>query len=171
MTQVQHLMGKHVVSCLEGDSLDRAAQIMWENDCGAVPVVDGSGRVTGMVTDRDICMAAYTQGRSLKEISVSTASAKGLLSIAPGDSVERAEQIMARGQVRRLPVINADGRLVGLISVSDVARHLALLSSDRKNAGLSARDVALVFQAISQPRARRSTALVAPQNSHVTTTS
>jgi CBS domain-containing protein len=59
------LMTTNAKSCGTMDNLERAAQIMWENDCGVVPVVDGSERVVGMVTDRDICMAAYTQGQPL----------------------------------------------------------------------------------------------------------
>jgi len=59
------VMTKTVRSCSAGDSLQRAAQLMWEGDCGSVPVVDSDNRVVGILTDRDIAMAAYTQGRPL----------------------------------------------------------------------------------------------------------
>ncbi len=73
---VSDLMTTAVKSCVIGDSLQRAAQLMWENDCGVVPVLDGEGRVVGMITDRDICMAAYTHGQALWQLPVSGAMAK-----------------------------------------------------------------------------------------------
>ena len=60
---------------LTGDSLNRAAQIMWERRCGCVPVID-AGRVVGLLTDRDVCMAAYTQGRRIDDIAVTTAMSR-----------------------------------------------------------------------------------------------
>jgi Mg/Co/Ni transporter MgtE len=69
-TNVRDLMTTAVRSCTTGDNLQRAAQIMWESDCGVVPVVDRDGRLVGMITDRDICMAAYTQGKPLSHIGV-----------------------------------------------------------------------------------------------------
>ena len=65
--KVGDLMTKDVKACSQHDSLNRAAQLMWENDCGSVPVVDSDSKVVGMLTDRDICMAAYTKGIALKD--------------------------------------------------------------------------------------------------------
>jgi len=81
--RAQELMVKHVLSCQEGDSMERAAHLMWEGDIGALPVVDDAGRVIGMITDRDICMAAYTQGCSLAAASVGNrkASKNGALTL------------------------------------------------------------------------------------------
>lgn len=66
--KVQDIMTADVETCRLDDTLDRPAAIMWERDCGVVPVVDDESRIVGMLTDRDICMAAYTQGRPLPEI-------------------------------------------------------------------------------------------------------
>jgi len=66
--KVEQIMTRIVHTCSENDTLNRAAQLMWENDCGCVPVIhggNGSGAVVGVVTDRDVCMGAYTQGRLL----------------------------------------------------------------------------------------------------------
>src|SRR5690606_28351921 len=66
--QVRELMTRDVQVCGPRDDLNRAAQIMWDHDCGVVPVVDSERRPIGMVTDRDVCMAAYTQGKPLSAI-------------------------------------------------------------------------------------------------------
>jgi CBS domain-containing protein len=121
--RVGELMTIDVKACGPGDSLNRAAQIMWENDCGCVPVADGAGKVVGMLTDRDICMAAYTQGRLLAEISVSSAMSKTIVSCRADDAVAAAERLMREERVRRLAVVEADGRLAGILSLSDIARR------------------------------------------------
>ena len=85
--KVSDLMTREVRTCHQHDSLNRAAQLMWENDCGAVPVVDSDLKVIGMLTDRDICMAAYTQGKRLDEIPVVTAMSRQVVRCLPSASV------------------------------------------------------------------------------------
>jgi CBS domain-containing protein len=63
--EVGQLMTRNPRVCSIDGTLEQAAAIMWESDCGCVPLVDSEGKVTGMITDRDVCMAAYTQGRTL----------------------------------------------------------------------------------------------------------
>jgi CBS domain-containing protein len=140
---VEKLMRKDVKTCSASDMLDRAAQIMWENDVGVVPVTDDKGRVISVITDRDICMAAYTQGRPLHAIPVATASSRRLFAIHPNDTLEVAEQKMREHQVRRLPVTNGDGRIAGILSLNDLARH-----TSRRNGGVTADQVASTLQAI-----------------------
>ena len=86
---VSELMTHAPAVCTTSDHLTRAAQIMWERDCGAVPVIDDAGKLAGIVTDRDICMAAYTQGRALHEIPVANAMSKSVFTIGP-DAAEVA---------------------------------------------------------------------------------
>ena len=76
-----------------------------------------------MLTDRDICMAAYTQGRPLGEMQVSSAMSRQLFSCRPEDSLAKAEEIMRTNRIRRLPVIDADRHLVGILSLDDIARE------------------------------------------------
>jgi CBS domain-containing protein len=121
--RVGELMTVDVKACGPWDSLNRAAQIMWENDCGCVPVVDDAGRVVGMLTDRDVCMAAYTQGRLLAEVSVSSAMSKTVVACKPEDAVAAAEQRMRDHRVRRLAVVDGEGRIAGVLSLSDIARR------------------------------------------------
>ena len=125
---VQDLMTRNVACCRSGDPLTTAARLMWDTDCGAVPVLDEAGqRVVGMITDRDICMAAYTQGCGLGAGSVGSAMSRQPHTCKPGDSIELVEEVMRRDQVRRLPVVD-DGRLVGMLSLND----LALAAGNRK---------------------------------------
>lgn len=123
--KVEKLMTRNVKVCRPDDSVNAAAQLMWENDCGCVAVigVDGDGAVVGIVTDRDICMAAYTQGKPLWQIPVTTAMARKVITCAPDDELERAETLMRNNQVRRLPVIDKGGALQGIISLSDITRE------------------------------------------------
>jgi len=157
MTQVQDLMSATPQRCHATDSLNEAARLMWEHDCGCVPVVDHLDRVVGIITDRDICMGAYTQGRTLSDIPIASVCTRQVHTCAPDDSIEKAEGLMMNHQVRRLAVTEPDGHLVGVISISDMARHLHLVTPPKGN-GASARALSLVMEAVSRirhPRKRR----------------
>lgn len=123
--KVAELMVGEVIACSPDDMLNRAAQIMWENDCGCVPVVDRAARLVAMLTDRDVCMAAYTRGGTLKDIRVSAAMSNELFACRPDDDVQSAMKMMRERQVRRIPVSDDKGRLVGILSLSDIARAIA----------------------------------------------
>jgi len=120
--KVSELMKREVQACSVHDNLERAARIMWECDCGCVPVVDDDARVVGMLTDRDVCMAGYTQGKPYAEILVTSAMATKVFGVDAQDQVEVAEAIMRTHRVRRLPVFEGT-KLVGILSLSDVATH------------------------------------------------
>src|SRR6185369_13648112 len=107
---------------------------------GCLPVLDTEGHVIGMITDRDICMAALTRGQRLNEIPVSVAMSKEVLSCGPEATLIEAEEIMRSGQVRRLPVIDSAACLVGLVSLNDLAR-LAEREIGRKTRELSTQEV------------------------------
>jgi CBS domain-containing protein len=118
--RAQDLMTNKVLTCQEGDSLERAAQLMWEGDVGALPVVDAGGQPIGMITDRDVCMAAYTQGCCLAGSPVSSAMSRQLYTCKPEDGIGLVEELMRRHRVRRIPVVG-EGRLVGILSLNDLA--------------------------------------------------
>jgi CBS domain-containing protein len=146
------LMTKAVKACNVDDNLQRAAQIMWENDVGVVPVVDADLHVVGMITDRDICMAAYIQGTPLWRIPVSSAMARKVYGVGEGEPVAAVEALMRRVQVRRVPVLDGDGRLKGLLSMNDLARH-AHRSGARRADGLSGDSIVQTLAAVSEPHA------------------
>jgi CBS domain-containing protein len=153
---VSELMTKAVQSCDTHDNLQRAAQIMWENDCGIVPVLDSEGRVVGMVTDRDVCMAAYTQGLTLAQIPVTSAMADQVHGVHEADGIEAAQALMQRARVRRVPVLNGDGRLKGILSMNDLARYVQH-STSRKANGLSSGSIAQTLAAVCEPHITRET--------------
>jgi CBS domain-containing protein len=122
-TPVKKLMSTTAVACSPGDPLSRAAQIMWDTDCGAVPVVGPDGRLVGIVTDRDVCMAAYTRGEPLAAISVESTMARDVCTASPDDTLGHVARLMGERQVHRIPVTEG-GRLVGIVALADLARHV-----------------------------------------------
>jgi len=150
---VHDIMRVRVHSCSTTDTLHRAAQIMWEKDCGCLPVIDDVRRVRAVITDRDICMAALTQGVALAETSVSSAMSRSLSVCSPDDSLATVEDLMRAQQIRRVPVVDANGVLVGMISLADIARYLRPRSAQAPG---SVAQLLETLAGISEPRARAS---------------
>lgn len=142
---VSQLMSREPRTCAPEDSLDDAARILWDQDVGVVPVISGALTV-GMITDRDICMAAYTQGRPLREIPVSTAMSKELHVAHPNDALVVAMRTMRERQVHRLPVVDEEGELQGLLSINDLTLDAAF------GGDVAAQDVVETLASIGQPR-------------------
>lgn len=151
--KVEQLMTKQVHTCSPDDSLNSAAQIMWEHDCGFVPVVESAERrrVKGVVTDRDICMAAYTRGDRLSQIRVADVMSSGVRASRPADSLATAEAAMRRAQIHRLPVVDDADQLLGVISLADIARQAGREAGSRR-AEVSATEIGETLAAIRQPR-------------------
>jgi CBS domain-containing protein len=150
--RVAQLMTKEVRFCHPSSSLHEAARLMWEGDCGFVPVTEEGGtRVVGVITDRDVCMAAYTRGQSLQSQSVRDAMARQVRSCRSDATVEQAEAIMREAQVRRLPVVDGAGQLIGVLSLSDLAREAARERGERRQ-DVRAADVGETLATISQAR-------------------
>lgn len=147
---VSEWMTLGVVSCCKGDSLERAAQIMWDHDCGSVPVVDDEGRVEGVVTDRDVAMSAYTNGRGLASAPVERAMSGFLCVCGPDDAVDEALDSMARHQLHRLPVVDDERRIVGILSLADVVQR-AIREDGRTRRDLAER-VLQVLAEVTRPR-------------------
>jgi CBS domain-containing protein len=123
MLNVADIMTVDVPTCRDTDSLNRAAQLMWERCCGCLPVLDGAEHVVGIVTDRDVCMAAYTQGKHLADVPVTTAMSRPVQSCLPFASLEEGEEMMMGHGLRRLVVIDAQGHLCGMLSLEDIAKE------------------------------------------------
>lgn len=161
--KVEQLMTRNVRTCTSEDPLNAVAQIMWEGDCGCVPVVeqeDGAARVVGMITDRDVCMAAYTQGRSLSEIKVGSAMARDVCSCRATDSLGTAVKILEQNQLHRLPILDRNDHLVGLLSLADVAREAAREHA-RGTKQVSDAQVGEVIEAVSAPHSPREVTVAA----------
>lgn len=150
---MEKLMKFDVGLCHPRDPGAVAAKIMWERDCGAVPVVDERSQVLGMITDRDLCIASYLQGKPLYEIPVEEVMSKELWSCRPQDNVSDAERVMRDHQVRRLPVIDEEGRLQGILSLSDIALEAAVEEKTQtRKPVVSYSSVAQTLGDISVPR-------------------
>jgi CBS domain-containing protein len=150
---VADLMTRNAMSVTPDCKLADAAQLMWEHDCGALPVLEaGTGRVIGMVTDRDICMACWSRGRSPSEVFVSDAMSQHLVHCHPGETIERAEIIMHANQVRRVPVVDGDEHLVGILSLADIARAAQSAPKQASADGLSTDKLANTLAGICRTR-------------------
>ena len=147
------LMAKPTITCHVNDPLNIAAQRMWDGDVGALAVVNDDGKLAGIVTDRDICMAAYTQGRALDELLVSSAMADQVISATPDSMIGDVEQLMADHQIRRIPIVDAAGKPIGIVSVNDLAIEAARRDTALKH-GPSRLDTTLaaICQHRTEPR-------------------
>lgn len=148
---VHDAMRTRVYVCAPDDTLARAAQLMWEKDLGCLPVCGPGRKVIAMLTDRDISMAAFMQWKHLSEALVESAMSKGVRICSPDDELGRAEDIMRESQVRRLPVVDDNGVLVGLLSLGDVARYVRQ-HSPRANGSLAQQRLAETLATICEPR-------------------
>jgi CBS domain-containing protein len=146
--RIHDIMSKPVVVCGLNDTLNAVARLMWEHDCGVVPVVKEDGRIAGILTDRDLCMAAYTQGKALFDIPVVQAMAKKVFSCHGDDSLDSAAHIMTDNHVRRLPVLDDQDRPVGLVSFSDIVR----VASETMHGHDADHEVLRELTVINQPR-------------------
>jgi CBS domain-containing protein len=115
--------------CLLADDLAQAAAIMRQKDCGIVPVLDAARRVVGVVTDRDICLAAEARRLSLNEIKIAEMSLTAPSVCAPEDDVKDVLRRMRKRRVKRLPVVNDQKELLGIVSLSDIL----LKAGDKKS--------------------------------------
>jgi CBS domain-containing protein len=123
--KISELMTRPVQVCRVTDTLDRAAGLMWDHDIGVLPVIDEHGRVVGMITDRDACMAAYTCGGALHDIPVEVAMARNVVTCGADDSDAAVAEVMAKHKIRRVPVVDEAHRPVGMLSLNDLARTMA----------------------------------------------
>jgi CBS domain-containing protein len=147
--KVQELMTKGVEACSRDANLATAAMIMWRMDCGAVPVVNDRHPV-GMITDRDICVAVATKHRRAEDIRVGEVISGTVHHVRSDDDVRVAVDTMRSERVRRLPVVDKDGLLVGIVSLSDVVRAAGKATA-RSKPLISAEDVLLLVKSISEP--------------------
>ncbi|MFN0009883.1 MAG: CBS domain-containing protein [Planctomycetota bacterium] len=149
--RVQQVMSRAVRVCRPADGLDVPARMMKDHDCGCVVVVDEEEKPLAMVTDRDVCLCAVRTLRPLQMLQVSDAMSSGIHVCRAADSLADAEGTMALRRVRRLPVIEPTGRLVGILSLDDIARET---SGDPIAVGRIAKTLAQVSRPRVASRAR-----------------
>ncbi|HLM37644.1 MAG TPA: CBS domain-containing protein [Gaiellaceae bacterium] len=135
---VQDVMTSNPASIEAESTVVEAARLMKEKDVGIIPVVE-DGRLVGTVTDRDIATRVVAAGKDPQSVSVREIASTDLVTVDPQKDLDEALRLMASHQIRRLPVVEADGRLVGIVAQADVARE----ANDQKTGAL--------VEEISQP--------------------
>lgn len=146
---VKDVLTQSVVTCQPETNLAAAVALMWENDCGVLPVLGENGELAGILTDRDICIALGTRNRLPSEIKAREVMTTTPLICKPADDIRSALQIMREAKVRRLPVIGENGALEGVVSISDIvlsARGGLVMAGNA--AGVSSGDLIPALQAI-----------------------
>jgi CBS domain-containing protein len=117
---ITQIMTTKVAACRPESDLASVAKLMWDNDCGFVPVVDTAGKVLGVLTDRDICIASATRRLLPEQIKAIDAMNRAVQTCLIDESIENVLSAMKQHRVRRLPVVGADGTLKGVISMNDI---------------------------------------------------
>jgi CBS domain-containing protein len=144
--KIANLMTKTVKTCHQADTLAAAAKLMWDFDIGAVPVVDDSGQLVGIVTDRDACMAAFTQSQPLHTLPCTVAMNRHVVTCRPDDTDVAIANLMAKHKVRRIPVVDDTQHPIGIVSLNDLAIAMT------RNRELPPQDIARTLAAICEHR-------------------
>jgi CBS domain-containing protein len=147
--KVKEVMTPNVKAIWLTESLADAAKLMWENDCGVLPIIKDGRKVIGMITDRDICMALAMRDTNPSGVSVEEVMSGQVYAINPEDDVDQALQTMQDHRIRRLPVLNSEGELEGMLSMNDIvlnAKRFDVAVSD----SIDYDDVVETYQAICQ---------------------
>lgn len=145
--KIDALLTTAVRTCRTTDPLSSVAQAMWEGDLGCLPVLDAEERVVGMLTDRDMLMATHLRGTPLWSIQAGDVMSNVVHALAADATAQDAAELMARLQLRRVPVLDTDGRLLGVLSLSSLARAVTARTCD-----LSPTDIATTLACICGPR-------------------
>ena len=148
--QVKEVMTSNPRSCSPDSNLAAVTKALWDGDCGTIPVTDGSGKVLGLITDRDICVALGTRNVPAAELRARDVMSREVYSCQVTEDVRTALAMMTSRRVRRLPVVDAKGKLAGLISMNDI-----VLAVGQRPKELSADDVVSTLQAICAHRPAR----------------
>ena len=144
--RVHQLMSQPANTCRSSTDLADVAMMMWNGDCGVVPVVEESGRLLGVVTDRDICIALATRHLRAEETTAGSVMREQVFTVEPHQDVKEAMRTMARERIRRLPVLGEDGRVVGMLTTNDLI--LSVRARERAGSDPTAAEVMEMLQAI-----------------------
>jgi CBS domain-containing protein len=140
------VMTRNVVTVHPNDTVERAARLMSEFNCGALPVVDGGGRLIGMVTDRDLTIRIAGRGKDVRRARVDECMTHESFACHANDSLKDCMRQMSRHQIRRLPIVNDRYQVIGIVSQADLARHARAYQGRGER-----RAMADVLCAISEP--------------------
>jgi len=122
----KEVMTDNPVCCLPDEPVSAAARVMRREDVGAVPVINDEQKrqLIGIVTDRDLAIKVVAESRDPNQTNISEVMTSTIIACLEGDDVSGAIKTMEEHQIRRLPVVDPDGRIIGIISQADVATRL-----------------------------------------------
>ena len=149
--KVKDAMMRTPAFCKEEANAGEAVELMWNRNCGLLPVVNEEEKVVGVVTDRDLCIALGTRKVLAGELKLSGITSRRVFSCSADEEIHFALATMAREKVRRLVVLDKEGRLEGILSMDDIVRH-ATEASPGRFAELSYADVVLTLQHVFEMR-------------------
>lgn len=159
--KVKEVMNPDARSVWITESLGAAARSMWQNDCGMLPIIKNGRKVVGIITDRDICMAAAMRESRPSGIAVEEVMTGQVYAVKPEDDINVALETMRQHKIRRLPVVNTEGELEGILSMNDIV--LRAKGTNGETPQLEYADVVETYQAICQhPLPMRTAATAAP---------
>lgn len=142
MQTCREIMTRSPFCCQTADSAQDAARLMWEANVGSVPVTTDGKRLVGIVTDRDLALRVLAEGRMARETPIQQVMTPNPITCQPDDDVQRVLSLMAEHQIRRIPIVDENHNIVGIVSQADIA----LRTSD-------VADVAEVVEEVSRPLA------------------
>ena len=121
--KVQDIMSQEVKFCGPDTNLAAATEILWQSDCGTLPVLDSDGKLVGVITDRDMCIALGPRNCKASELAVGEVATKPVFTCGPNDDVHSALKTLRQHQIRRMPVIGADAKLAGILCLDEIVLH------------------------------------------------
>jgi predicted transcriptional regulator len=130
--QVKAVMTGTPCSCQAATNVAAATEMMWKVNCGFLPVVEADGKVCGVVTDRDICMALGTRDVTSGALKVGEVCQRHVFTCREDDDIHIALRTMTEARVRRLVVVDAENRLCGVLSMDDILLHAEPSRLDRE---------------------------------------
>ena len=127
---IKDVMTENPACCARTDRLDTVAKMMLDRDCGEIPVCEGA-KLVGVITDRDITCRAVALGKTPATVAVSEVMTSNVYTIGPNDKLEGALELMEAKLVRRLPVVDDSGKIVGIVSQADLVAKAPMLKVAR----------------------------------------
>jgi CBS domain-containing protein len=156
---VKEVMNQEVTTCSRETTLESAAMLMWNGDCGTVAVVDDESKAIGIITDRDICMAVALQHKPASEIQVQEVMSHHLFTCQPESDIMNVLKTMSFQKVRRLPVTNSSGQVEGIISIEDLIARAERGRRGIQTPELSYDDTMTTLKAICRPHSPEAVAM------------
>lgn len=155
--KIKHVMTKDPTCCVPSDTAQRVASLMRDEQAGVIPVIENeqSQKIVGVVTDRDLCMNVVAEGRDPGTTRVEECMTSAVVSCSSQDAVEKATELMRENQIRRIPVVDEQRRLVGIVSMADIVGRANVKTTETHE---TLKSVSAPSGEPSKPRARSKSA-------------